>query len=107
MTEQRFYLIEVNYVGPHPSQKGHRASMVEIRPEPGRKNMSGEPCERGWLGTTDDWHRQAVGVYNEQGARKMLTETYGIKLPEASPVKYEKYCHSHRHAEWYNRRWCY
>lgn len=107
MSEQEFYLIEVNFVGQHPSQKSHRAEMVRVSPKPGHKNMSGETCERGWLGTTDDWNKQAVGVYNEAGARKMLTETYKIKLPKTSPVKHTDYCHSHKNAEWYNRRWCY
>jgi len=105
--DKKFYLIEVSFVGPHPSQKGHRADMVRVSESPGRKNMSGEPCENGWLGTTDAWHRQAVGVFDEDGARKMLTETYKIKLPTKSQVKFTEYCHSHKNAEWYNRQFCY
>ncbi len=101
-----FYLISIDYVGPHPSQKMHRAQMIAVSSTPGIKNMSGEECTNGWLGITDDWSDTAIGIYNESEARTKLKE-YGIKIPAKSPLQYTKYCHSHKDAEWYNKEFCY
>ena len=40
---------------------------IELRTQPGRKNLSHEPCTRGWLGTTNDVEAVALGEHEVIG----------------------------------------
>ena len=60
-----YYPIRVAYTGinradRHQYARGNR-DHYEIRRAPGRTNMSHQPLTDGWLGTTDDWSRTALG----------------------------------------------
>lgn len=99
---QKFYLIELSYVGPN-QPKGPLGQRIRVRQEPGRKNMSGELCSEGWLGTTDDWDKTAIGEFDEHGTREKLKE-YDIQLPNTSRPRCTDYSHSHEHSEWWNKR---
>lgn len=58
-----FYVVECEY------QRGSTGSgtAYELRDEPGRTNMSHEPRLHGWLGTTDNVYRYALGRYEVVG----------------------------------------
>lgn len=50
----------------YPVRRSHvhtGAETLELRSQPGRKNLSHEPCERGWLGTTNDVSAEALGRF--------------------------------------------
>jgi hypothetical protein len=57
----RFYVIASEHLG--------RANFTTylLQEEPGRTNMSHEPRVRGWLGTTDNVHHEALGYYEVTG----------------------------------------
>ena len=76
--DQKLYLVEIAYIGPDWASKGRHAHKVRVLREPGRKNVSGEPCVKGWLGTTDDWHKTALGEFTADEARQYLADVYGI-----------------------------
>jgi hypothetical protein len=63
----QYYLINVKYVGPNKTDSsGHYyedAGIMYIQTVPGTKNMSGEPCHKGWLGTTNDVSQTAHGEF--------------------------------------------
>ena len=98
----KFYLIDLSYVGPN-QPKGPLGQRIRVRQEPGRKNMSGESCSEGWLGTTGDWDSTAVGEFDEQSAREKL-KSYGVQLPDSSKLKCTDYSHSNESSEWWNKR---
>jgi hypothetical protein len=66
------YLIEVEYLGPNRKSKGRHAHKIQVSNQPGRKNLSLEPCTKGWLGTTDNWDKWALGEFTPQGALEYL-----------------------------------
>jgi len=73
------YLIEVEYVGPNARDKGRHAHKCRVLPVPGRKNMSGEPCTDGYLGTTDDWYKAAWGEFDSLAdVAAKITELWGV-----------------------------
>ncbi len=85
-----YYLIEKEFVGPVDFNSGYdkitNGHYFEVRPEPGRKNMSGETAigsrtEPVWLGTTNDWAEYARGEYETEDAACAnacaLAEGYG------------------------------
>lgn len=48
---------------------------LELRTQPGRTNLGHEPKSRGWLGTTNDVERFALGEYTVVGVRyRVLTD---------------------------------
>lgn len=53
---QEFYLIEAEHI-----TEGWKVQTLS--PRPGRTNMSREPLVTGWLGTTNDISRDAVGQW--------------------------------------------
>ncbi len=53
---QQVYLIDVQY------QSARGRDHVMAQNQPGAKNSSGEPCANGWLGTTDNVSRTAIGM---------------------------------------------
>ena len=100
------YLIEVTYVGPQDQPK-HLRQRIRIQDRPGTKNMSGEPCKRGWLGTTNDWNHEAIGAMDEDAARKALCGL-GIQIPDDSPVMLGDYSYGYGDdSEWYNKQFRY
>lgn len=61
-----YYPILYKYVGANLNEiERHRDSegYVIIQTVPGTKNMSGEDCVAGCLGTTNDWEARAFGEY--------------------------------------------
>lgn len=82
MTEQTYYVIESNYVGPNdlfdPDHIG-----IYVTPELG--NMSGEPVIEGWAGTTGDWARYGRGAFGTlEEARARIEELYPDRREEES-----------------------
>lgn len=60
-----FYIIETEYVGPDAQSNQHiDTHAIEIRTQPARANMSGEPVLRGWAGTTNGWATYAHGEHD-------------------------------------------
>lgn len=50
---------------------------IEIRTAPGRKNMSQEPCIEGWLGTTNNVRRDALGEFDSlEACKAAMLEQY-------------------------------
>jgi predicted DNA-binding protein YlxM (UPF0122 family) len=53
---------------------------IRVQTSPGRKNLSGEECVKGWLGTSNDWHQDACGEFasleeaQEEMTRRGFTE---------------------------------
>jgi len=78
----KLYLVEIIYIGPNRASKGRHGHKVRVLREPGRKNMSGEPCISGWLGTTDDWHKEALGEFTPETAACYLLAEFGIADPD-------------------------
>lgn len=100
------YLIDVVYVGPQDQPK-HLRQRIRIQSKPGVKNMSGEPCEIGWLGTTNDWNHEAIGAMSDKDARKEL-HSFGIQIPDDSPVNLGDYSYGYdEYSEWYNKQFMY
>lgn len=59
-----YYVIEHEDFSPDTLRSGSKLqNYAEISTEPGRKNLSGEACLNGWLGTTNDCNRTAHGEY--------------------------------------------
>lgn len=72
-----YYIITNEWIGPRDfSTDGADKYGVEIdiATEPGRTNMSNEPCIEGWLGTTSDWHRAAHGAFETLEAARAAAE---------------------------------
>ena len=92
-----FYVIEKEFVGHADFNTGYdkiiNGHYFEVRPEPGRKNMSrevaiGSSSEPVWLGTTNDWSAYARGEY----------ETEDAAIANACALA-EGYRHGHRFVE--------
>ena len=64
----KLYLIEIEYFGFNRASKGRHAHMLRVQDVPGRKNMSGEACVEGYLGTTDNWYMAAWGEFDSADA---------------------------------------
>ena len=73
----KYYIEEICYCGPDEHTDAyidfHR---FEITTEPTRKNMSGDICLDGWLGTSNDVARYAHGAYDSLAAAE-----YAIQNP--------------------------
>ncbi len=100
-----FYAIDVTYVGPS-KQPDHLYQRIRIQTKPGHTNMSGEEKVKGWLGTTNDWNHEALGEFDEQGARSLL-KRFGIKLPSTSSITLGDYSYGTEQSEWHNERFQY
>ena len=57
-----YYVIERKYVGPNTEDHINQHALF-ITDQPGKKNVSGEDCTQGWLGTTNDWSEEAHGKF--------------------------------------------
>jgi hypothetical protein len=85
---------------------------LTLQRQPGRTNMSGEIRVDGWLGTTDNVYRAALGLVDENGARLLLQEN-GVKIPDDVPVRHNvRYAIADRadmqsRSERYNRQFAY
>jgi hypothetical protein len=75
-----YYLVEKEYLGPDRRDSSGKplgdARTLYIQLEPGRTNVSNEPRDLGWLGTTNDIDRWARGAFRtleeaRQEARKL------------------------------------
>jgi len=87
---------------------------ITLAETPGRTNMSRDERVVGWLGTTDGHYQEALGVFDEDGARELLQEKH-IRIPDDVPVRYVKYMIGYedaesrksKMAERYNQAYCY
>jgi hypothetical protein len=65
--DKTYYLISEKYVGPNEKDSCGNfygdGTIMRIETIPGTKNMSGEECTDGWLGTTNDYSRDAHGEF--------------------------------------------
>jgi len=77
---QKFYLIEVEYVGPNARRdKGRHAHKARVQPVPGRKNMSLAVCVDGYLGTSNNWHQNAWGEFDSLAdVAAKITELWNV-----------------------------
>ena len=77
--EQKYYIIETNYVGPNKNQEGYvDTDSIVISTAPATANMSHEVRIEGWCGTTNDWSVTAHGEYeNIEKARAAISEIFG------------------------------
>lgn len=57
--------------------------------EPGRTNLSGEQRVDGWLGTTDDIYQVALGLFDADGARALLSER-NVQIPDDVSVRHNR-----------------
>lgn len=78
-----YYLIEEQYVGPNKKDStgawiGDTWHAMHIMTEPGRTNMSHQEKIDGWLGTTNDWCRDAHGAYASLEAARAETHRRGF-----------------------------
>lgn len=92
-----YYLIENDYVGPNSNDErywGAKGHYLAISEEPGRKNMSKEPCSDGWLGTTNDWSQHAHGEFETLAEAKAAAAELGFEVEIGSPDYAEP-------ADWY------
>jgi len=86
-----YYVLERKYVGPDPEQHINEHALF-ITEAPGRKNMSGEECTSGWLGTTNDWAEYAHGEFASlENARQAVAgiageDGYRAASPEDNPL---------------------
>lgn len=103
--ERKFYPIWLEYVGPN-DVVGHLKTRIRIRKMPGTKNMSGEPCVDGWLGTTDDWSKTALGELDAAEMRALLVKE-GVQVPSNSKIAYDDYSVGDKNSEWYNKQFVY
>lgn len=83
-----FYVIETEYVGPNKQDsEGHWIGDTwhhwTIQTEPGRTNMSNEPREDGWLGTSNDWHANAHGRFDTLDAARQAVRDMAVTDDEA------------------------
>jgi hypothetical protein len=102
-----FYPILLEYVGPPNSNiAAHLKKRIRVESKPGRKNLSGQPCTTGWLGTTNDWSETALGEVSEDECRELLKER-GVKIPDTSSVKFTDYSFGNRFSEKFNREFAY
>lgn len=76
----------------------------------GRKNLSHEPCQRGWLGCTNNYNRRAYGcvtVYEDSIGRLRIKAAPDDALLEELGVTYEDYMKQARALEvgptWWER----
>jgi hypothetical protein len=58
----KLYLIAESDVSPNALRSTYNPDEVYVSKTPGETNMSHEPLERGWLGTTNDNDARALGV---------------------------------------------
>ena len=73
----KFYVIETTNVGPNQEGSANDTT-VEITKTPGHTNSSHEAKIDGWLGTTNDWNRNAHGEFdNIEAARDYIKATFG------------------------------
>lgn len=82
-----YYLIKTAYCGPNMNDIEHHQDSegyMIIQTAPGTKNMSGEECTSGWLGTTNDWSSHACGEYEniEEARTAAATRGYTVLLDD-------------------------
>jgi len=64
MTQDKYYVYTVEYVGPNPYNDGiWDSDDIIISTSSATYNMTGEPCLNGWCGTTNDWCVMAYGEF--------------------------------------------
>jgi len=104
MNDKKYYPILLEYVGPN----GHGVlnNRIRVLKEPGHKNLSRKPCAEGWLGTTDDWSKTALGECTEAETRAILVE-HGIQIQDEMPVAYADYSFDHERSEGWNEAFAY
>jgi len=104
MNDKKYYPILVEHVGPN----GHGVlnNRIRVSKEPGCKNLSRERCAEGWLGTTDDWSKTALGECTEEEARAILVQR-DIQIPDEMPVAYADYSFDHERSEAWNEVFAY
>jgi len=86
----KIFLVEDEYIGPNRASKGQRAHLIRVLDTPARTNMSGEARITGWLGTTDDWYREALGEFSRTEAIEELAKR-GIVATERRIVHGEEF----------------
>lgn len=64
-----YYIIHETYVGPNIEKVDE--DFVYISTEPARANLSGEPRDIGWCGTTNDISVNALGSYSSVDEAKL------------------------------------
>jgi len=83
--EQKLYLIrsvDINTTPDRPSQVApHRDDIIMVLDKPGRTNLSNEERVEGWLGTTDNRDRTALGEFTKAEALAYL-RAQGINAPD-------------------------
>jgi hypothetical protein len=80
---------------------------IRLQKEPGYTNMSREPREEGWLGTTDGIDQTALGVFDAAGARALLAR-HGVHIPDDVPIRHTNYMlGGSQHAEDWNLEFAY
>ena len=78
----KYYIEEIRYCGADArTDKYIDFDRFEITTEPTRKNMSGDICLDGWLGTSNDVARYAHGAYDslaaaEYAVQNLLVDEY-------------------------------
>lgn len=81
MESEKYYVVVYKYVGPNLGQNMD-ADRVVITTSVPRKNLSGEPCEWGWCGATNDCSATALGAFGTlEEAKKYVEdefETHGV-----------------------------
>lgn len=102
----KFYPVLLEYVGPNTQMTQHLTRRIRVEASPGLTNMGHEPRVTGWLGTTGEWSKTALGELSEAETRALLKE-YGIQIPDSSPVKFDDYSFGAETSEWYNQRFAY
>jgi hypothetical protein len=85
-SSDKIYLIEIEYIGPDRESKGRRAHMIRALDSPEHTNLSREPRAEGYLGTTDNWRKEALGEFTPQEAIEYLANEWDIGGIEASDI---------------------
>ena len=80
----KYYIVENHYVGPNPDDDTHiDFDHFEITTTPPRKKVSGDVYIRGYLGTSNDIDRYALGEYDSLSAAE-----YAL---QAGPLRHTQY----------------
>jgi hypothetical protein len=80
-----FYPIRVENIG--PNQKDHTDHFV-IQTVPGTTNMSHQELTDGWLGSTNDWSRTALGEFETlEEARESIRSESEVRPPKDHEIE--------------------
>ena len=79
---KKYYVLISTYVGPNTRDGNHprpeEEKYLTIQTAPGHKNLSGEICTEGWLGTTDDYSLEACGEFDTLESARQYADEEGF-----------------------------